>query len=46
MLIINNNNGTWECWMSGRIFDWNDNLEDLLKDLAKKAEDIEQEINE
>jgi hypothetical protein len=46
MFEINNHNGTWECWMGGRIFDWNDSLENLLKDLSKKAEDIEQEINE
>lgn len=46
MFEIKNDNGTWECWMGGRIFDWNDNLEILLRDLSKKAEEIEEEINE
>lgn len=46
MIEINRNNDTWECWISGRLYDWNDDLQTLLKDLAKKAEAIEEEINE
>ncbi len=46
MIEINNHNGTWECWIGGRIYDWNDDLQILLKKLANKAEDIETEIND
>jgi hypothetical protein len=46
MIEINNHNGTWECWIGGRLFEWNDNLGILFKDLARNSEDIEAEINE
>lgn len=46
MIEINNHNGTWECWIGGRIYEWNDDLETLLRILARKAEEIEEEINE
>ena len=46
MIEINNHNGTWECWIGGRIYDWNDDLQTLLKKLANQAEEIETEIND
>lgn len=46
MIEINNHNVTWECWIGGRIYDWNDDLQILLKKLANQAEDIETEIND
>lgn len=46
MIEINNNNDTWECWIGGRLWEWDDNLEVLLKKLASQAEQIEEDINE
>lgn len=46
MIEINNHNGTWECWIGGRIFEWNDDLQSLFKKLSNQAEEIETEINE
>ncbi|WP_395060036.1 hypothetical protein [Flavobacterium sp.] len=46
MIEIRNDNGTWEAWICGRIWDYNDNLEVLLKTLARQAEEIENDINE
>lgn len=46
MIEINNHNDTWECWIGGRLWEWNDDLEVLLKKLASQSEQIEEDINE
>ncbi|MEO6176962.1 MAG: hypothetical protein ABIP27_17545 [Flavobacterium circumlabens] len=46
MIEINNHNDTWECWIGGRLWEWDDNLQVLLKKLANQAEQIEEDINE
>ena len=45
MIEINNSNGTWECWIGGRLWEWNDDLETLLKTLSRQSEQIEEDIN-
>lgn len=46
MIEIIRGNDTLECWIDGRLWEWNDNLQALLKRLASQAEAIEEDINQ
>ena len=43
-IIRNTSAETWECWIGGRIWEWNDDLQLLLKKMASQAEQIEEDI--
>ena len=45
MIEIKRGNDTWECWVDGRLWEWNDDLQVLFKKLASQAEAIEEDIN-
>ena len=46
MIEISRNNDTWECWIGGRLFDWNDDLELLLRKLGSQSEEIKEELKD
>lgn len=46
MIEITRSNDIWECWIGGRLWEWNDSLEILLKKLSTQSEAIEEDINE
>lgn len=46
MIEISRRHDTWECYVDGRLWEWNDDLQTLLKLIAKQGEAIEEDINE
>lgn len=46
MIEIKERNGFWEAYIDGALYEYNENLSDLLERLSKKADDIIDFMNE